>query len=155
MVFSNRRPSNNIIGAIARGLLSGVVGTLLVTLWSRGSARSRVYEPASMVGRLSRRYLRRDLPSDDLRRYGMILRWTYGPSWGALFGAAQRELGLPYPIAALGLGGALYLFELVALPLSGATPSLSRWGWGAVLDDAAQTMLFGVSVASLMALLEG
>ena len=46
------------------------------------------------------------------------------------------------------MGGALLGFELLALPLSGATPAVSRWGRDEILGNAAGALAFGLAVAA-------
>jgi fumarate reductase subunit D len=45
----------------------------------------------------------------------------------------------------LALGGAVYLFELLVLPLLGATPRLRRWPAGDKLRLAGHTGLYGLA----------
>lgn len=139
---------------LGKGLLAGLTGTLVVQLLSSGDRRHDVFDPTQMAGRLSNRYLGERLSPGQQRRYGGLMRWLYGSTLGVLFSEVQAVLRLPSPVAALGLGGTVLIFELLALPLSGATPPVRTWGWGQIGKDALQTMLFGASVASAVVLLD-
>lgn len=76
-------------------------------------------------------------------RAGEAMRWVYGPSLALL----QGWLGVP----ALVFGPAVACLELVALPLSGATPQLRRWKRGEIPLLFAHATAF----AALVGLLAG
>lgn len=138
----------------AKGVLAGLAGTAVVQLLSLGDHSKPVYQPDRLASRLAARYLHRALSPTQGRRVGALLRWTYGPGWGSAFGEVQERLRLPYGIAGVGLGGAVWLFELVALPLTGATPELKSWGTRQIARDGLQAMLFGVAAASALAIVQ-
>src|SRR5207302_6178311 len=54
------------------------------------------------------------------RRFGPLLRWTYGPALGVAYGALRSRVRIP----ALAFGGAIATAELLAMPRLGATPPL-------------------------------
>ena len=137
-----------------KGLLAGIIGTAAVQLLSGRPGPGPVYAPERLAGRLAERYAGRRLRHSQQRRLGMVLRWIYGPSWGAVFGELQGLTGMPFALAGLTLGAGVFVFELLALPLSGATPGLRRWGKSDIVGDAGQTLVFGLATASAMALLE-
>ena len=145
--------STGLKGA-AKGTLAGMAGTAVVQLLSMGDHRKPVYHPDRLASRLVARHLHRALSPAEGRRLGMLLRWLYGPGWGSAFGEVQERLRLPYAIAGLALGGTVWLFELVALPLSGATPQLKAWGAREIARDGFQAVLFGVATASALAILD-
>jgi hypothetical protein len=140
--------------SLIKGIAAGLAGTLVVQLLSSGKSARDVFDPPRMAARLSDRYLGKPLSPSEQRRYGALMRWLYGSAWGALFSEAQAVLAVPSPLAAVGLGGTVLIFELVALPLTGATPQLSKWGWHQIGKDALQAMLFGTCVASTLVLLD-
>jgi len=134
--------------------VAGIAGTTVVHLLSPADGHQPVYAPERLVGRIANRFLHRQLSPSQRRRYGTLLRWLYGPSWGAVFGAAQGVARIPYPAAALALGTTVWAFELMALPLSGATPALKKWGLAQIAGDGLQTVLYGIATASALALLD-
>jgi hypothetical protein len=76
------------------------------------------------------------------------MRWPYGASWGIAFSllpASRRWVA-----AGAGLGAAVWLFELLALPLSGATPPLRKWRLEEVGLDALNSCLYGVVTAAAL-----
>jgi hypothetical protein len=70
-------------------------------------------EPAYAPARVAERLL-------GHRRYGPVLRWTYGPALGIAFGALRSRFGVP----ALAFGALVATAEAVGMPRVGATPKL-------------------------------
>ena len=140
--------------AVWRGAVAGIVGTAVLHLLGSKTDRDTVYAPKRLALRLASRYAKQRLSSRQARRAGTALRWLYGPSWGVALGQTQDRLGEPYVVAGVQLALAIWAFELIALPLTGATPSLRDWGPRQILGDAVQALLFGVATASAYALLD-
>ena len=115
-------------GRIARGLLAGVLGTAALTLSDRVERLVLVggrSDSHTRIGRL----LARQWLIDPARgpRLGAALRWTYGPLWGAAYGALRPWLPRRRLAAAPMLSAAIYLVEITTFPLVGATPPVERW----------------------------
>jgi len=70
-------------------------------------------EPSYAPGRVAQRVL-------GIRRFGPLLRWTYGPALAVVYGALRSRFHVP----ALAFGAAIAAAELVAMPRLGATPAL-------------------------------
>src|SRR5687768_12713913 len=107
-----------IWNVLTSGLASGIAGTLALAVSDRAEqallGRSPVYAPHELTRRLgvSR--------NPALAR---ALRWSYGPMVGVvceyLFPRRTHRLR-----RALAVAGGVFSFEIVALPLVGATPPL-------------------------------
>jgi hypothetical protein len=143
-----------MIPPILKGAVAGLAGTAVLQLLSAAQRQEPIYAPERIAGRLVERYLRRPLPGPERNTVGRFLRWTYGPSLGSAFGEAEQMTQLPYPLSGLCLGAAVWAFELVALPLTGATPPLRTWGLRTILGDGLQALLFGIATASAHTLME-
>ncbi|PZR97531.1 MAG: hypothetical protein DLM67_07740 [Candidatus Nephthysia bennettiae] len=137
--------------------MAGVAGTAALFLLTSAEQRIRgsrpIYDPGRMAGRLVGRVLEVKLRSKQRRLAGRLMRWPYGASWGATL-ALLPELG-PWPARGLGLGVAIWLFELAALPLSGATPPLRAWKREEILLDALNSCLYGVVATATLDTLRG
>ncbi|HXM59189.1 MAG TPA: hypothetical protein VOB72_27585 [Candidatus Dormibacteraeota bacterium] len=140
---------------VLRGALAGVAGTAalsgLAGLEHRWTGRTPVYDPAAMVQRLVGRRLGRRLAPRERRLAGELMRWPYGAAWGvglALFGRQARG-----PVAGLGLGLVVWLFELVTLPATGATPRLGEWERAEIALDLLNTSVYGLVVGASLGLL--
>ncbi len=140
-----------MIVRVLRGVLAGLAGTVVLSLLAgietqlRG--RAPVYEPDQMAGRLANRLLGRRLPRRQQVLVGNFMRWPYGASWGAGLGLFARTGR--WPQQGIGLGAAVWLFELIALPLSGATPPLRKWEPEEVALDALNTLIYGAVTAGV------
>lgn len=107
-----------------------------------------MYDPAAMAQRLAGRLLGRQLGSRDSHLAGTLMRWPYGAAWGiGLALIARRCGGLA---AGLGLGLAVWLFELLALPATGATPGLGEWEGEDLALDLLNTSVYGLVVGVLL-----
>jgi short-subunit dehydrogenase len=138
---------------VTRGLFAGAAGTLALALSGLLErallGRSPVYAPASLARRLFGRSVLARTPG-RARAVGALMRWIYGPligvAYGATVGRAIRRrwpAARLRPAAGLVLGGAIYLLELLFLPLVGATRPLRRWPTGDKLLLASHTGVFG------------
>jgi hypothetical protein len=79
------------------------------------------------------------------------MRWPYGAAWGVgltLLGRRARS-----PAAGLGLGLAVWLFELVAPPATGARPGLGEWQRADIALDLLDTSVYGLVVGATLGLL--
>ena len=148
-------------GIVTRGLAIGAAGTLAVMLagWAERALLGR--RPVFAPARLARRLLgARARGPGRGRAIGILMRWGYGPLigvlWSASFGRLIRRRwpeASPWP-GGLALGAAVYLFELLALPRSGAAPRLARWPVAERLLLAGQTAAFGLTAETARRALE-
>ncbi|HLK92064.1 MAG TPA: SDR family oxidoreductase [Polyangia bacterium] len=146
---------------VARGLVAGVAGTLAVALagWveRRLLGRRPVYAPSRLARRLFAQAARTPGRASAI---GKAMRWTYGPLVGLVWSATiGRMIRRRWPAtrawpAGLALGAAVYLFELLALPGSGATRPLARWPAADRLLLAGHTAAFGLAAETTRRSLE-
>jgi short-subunit dehydrogenase len=146
---------------VTRGLFAGAAGTLALALSGlieralRG--RRPVYAPASLARRLFGTLARTPARATAI---GTVMRWIYGPLIGVAYAATVgRALRRRWPAgrlwpAGLALGGAVYLFELLFLPLVGATRGLRHWPAGDKLLLAGHTGLYGLATDTTFRSLE-
>jgi hypothetical protein len=91
---------------------------------------------------------------------GNLMRWSYGPFIGLVYSATLgRFIRRRWPEArswpaGLALGAAVYLFELLALPRSGATRRLAHWPAADRLLLAGHTAAFGLTAEAARRSLE-
>lgn len=135
--------------ALASGLVGGAVGTLAVM----GSelievailGRRPLYAPSLIVQRLLSR--RGAEPSaHTAARLGAGLRWAYGPTLGLVFDGLYPGTRSVWR-RGLVTGGSVLLFELIAMPLVGATPPVALWPRSDVLLLGLHTLAYGVGSA--------
>ncbi len=143
---------------LGRGLAAGIAGTAAEVVATRIEDRLRghrsILDPGLMAGRLSRTRLHRPLSPGGRPWIAAAMRWTYGPSWGLLLGVLLGDRRrVRWPLWGLGLGSAILGFEVLSLPLSGATPPLRDWGLRPLVEDSLNTALYGVAAAGVWRLL--
>jgi hypothetical protein len=130
-----------------RAALAGLIGAVVLTAFERLEWRllreRPVYAPALIGQRLLRPWLG---SAESLPGAGYALRAAYGP---LLAVALLRLAGNSGPAwhRGFGLGLAIYLFELAAMPAVGATPQLRAWPRRQRWMLLAHTTAFGVSTA--------
>jgi hypothetical protein len=137
--------ANEISRSVARASTSALVGILGLSLFERLERRVLGREPLYTSTRITRRLARRlgvSLDEEQARVLGRLLRFVYGPALGLVRARLDRRPGLG---RALRLGAAIWLFELLALPATGATPPLRRWPRGEKLLLAAHTTAFALA----------
>ncbi len=141
-----------MISRLLRGALAGIAGTAALSLLTGAEARLRgrapVYEPARMSGRLARRFLDVDLLPQERRLAGRLMRWPYGALWGVMLSLFQPRSR--WLTSGLGMGAMIWLFELLALPLSGATPPLWKWDAEDVGLDGVNSCVYGAVTAAVL-----
>ncbi len=131
------------------GAAAGLAGTLAVSAVGRGGRRLLGGAPPFAPERIARRLT--GARGRRARRLGALLRWTYGPLWGAGYALARRRRGHP-----LALAFALWLFERTLFPAVGATPPRRRWRRGSDALALAQTLAFAAATeAALVSLVAG
>ena len=150
-----------MVGRGLRGLGSGLAATgveaILTEVECRVRGRRAVYDTSNLARRLARRYLGLRLSPRSARRVGEAMRWSYGPNWGVILALAMgnRRRTRAWPLWGLGLGAAVLGFELVMLPATGATPSVSSWRRDELKLEVLNTMAFGIAAAGVLRVTPG
>jgi hypothetical protein len=99
------------LGAVAKGLVAGAIGTAAMTGWQEAAARLRgaseggsdeqggdPWEQAPVPAQAGRRILSGvfgvDVPVDSIPALTNVMHWGYGTGWGAVYGliAGPRPL---------------------------------------------------------------
>ncbi|HEX5751263.1 MAG TPA: hypothetical protein VFZ09_33880 [Archangium sp.] len=135
-----------------RGLGAGVLGTLALTV-SEPLRDSRLghpppYSVSHIARRAARAWLGVRLRPREAQRWGLAMRWLYGPTLGVL-GVWLRPLA-PVPLHGLLLGGGVWLFERLSFPLLRVTPPPRTWSPAERRWLALQALLFGLVTASAL-----
>jgi len=94
-------------------LAVGVAATAALGRFERLERLLLGREPSYAPARVAERFL-------GSHRFGPLLRWTYGPALGAVYGALRSRFRVP----ALAFGAAIATAELLIMPRLGATPPL-------------------------------
>ncbi|AKI98594.1 Hypothetical protein AA314_00221 [Archangium gephyra] len=132
-----------------RGLGAGVLGTLALTasepLREFLLGHPPPYSVSHIARRAARAWLGVRLRPGEAQRWGLFLRWLYGPTLGVL----SLQFPGPAPLRGLLLGGGVWLFEWLSFPRLRVTPPPRTWSPAERQWLALQCLLFGLVAASV------
>ncbi|WNG62226.1 hypothetical protein F0U59_51650 [Archangium gephyra] len=138
---------------ILRGLGAGVLGTLALTasepLRDALLGRPPPYSVHHIARRAARAWFGVRLRPREAQRWGLVMRWLYGPTLGVLGGWLRPMLPGPAPFHGLVLGGGVWLFEWLSFPPLRVTPHPRTWSPAERRWLAVQCLLFGLVTASV------
>jgi hypothetical protein len=117
---------------------------VLETGWVGGPT---LYAAGPVARGLASRWIKRKLGKRGELLAGLALRWTYGPTLGAIYARFRPRLPLSVPAAAVCLAGGILGFELLAMPALGATPPLGKWDRPQRWLLAAHTLSYGLGTS--------
>lgn len=116
---------------LLRGLGAGGLGTLALTAWEplRDSWLGHLppYSVRDIARRGARWWFGVRLGSREASRWGLLMRWLYGPSLGALHAWLRPALPPTARLRGLLLGGGVWLFERLSFPLLRVMRSPRTW----------------------------
>jgi uncharacterized membrane protein YagU involved in acid resistance len=85
-----RRRHHSPLGAVARGLAAGVVGTAVMTAAQTAYYKANDMEGSSTPGEVAKRItegvLQREFPDERMQTATSAMHWLYGTSWGVPYG---------------------------------------------------------------------
>lgn len=146
--------SGDVASAIGKGVVSGLVGTAVLTVAQRIemalSGREGSSAPAEAVEKVLDIEPRNEKAEE---RLSQLTHWAYGTSWGAVRGLLAG-VGLKGPAATLTHFGLVWGSALGMLPALGVAPPPTEWGKEQVLKDAGFHALYAVATGLTYAYLE-
>lgn len=139
-------------GAVGRGLIAGIAGTLAITLSQMIemsiTGRGNSDAPQKVAGKVlgvevkGEAALQKEKAKDakssknekrlkekvaaNSNKFGQLMHYAYGSSWGIARGVMDLA-GLRGPAATLGHFGAVWGTELLMLPAADAAPPITKW----------------------------
>lgn len=89
--------SHSPLGAVARGLVAGAIGTGVMTAVQMAYYKAKGMEGSSVPGEIAKRItegvLQREFPEERMGTATNVMHWLYGTSWGvpyALWAGSTR-----------------------------------------------------------------
>jgi hypothetical protein len=156
------------LGALARGLLAGVVGTVAMDLYwfywyKRGGGDSGLLKwefsvgltdwddapaPAKVGKRLYEGLFQRPLPATRAALTNNLVHWAYGPSWSALYGLVAASTRPPRVPSGVVLGSIVWTSGYVILPLAGLYKPMWEYDGATLAKDLGSHLVYGVATAT-------
>jgi hypothetical protein len=141
-------------GRLPRGFGAGAVGTLALTALEplRDSllGHRAPYAANHIASRMARRWLGVRLGPRAAWRWGLALRWVYGPTLGLLHAWLRPVFPRRAGPRGLLLGGGVWLLERLSFPLLGVTSPPRTWSRAEHALLALQTSVFGLVTESVL-----
>ncbi len=155
------------VGAVARGLVAGTVGTLALDLvwyvrYRRGGGKSGFREwefsstvqgweeapaPAHVGKRLVEGMFQRDLPDSHAKLVNNITHWGYGLLNGAQYGIVAGSLRAPHVWYGLPFGAGVWGSGYVVLPAAKLYKPIWEYDATTLAKDLSAHLAFGVGTA--------
>lgn len=149
--------STTPLGAVGRGLAAGVVGTAAMTGVQTAVAKARDQEdsttPAEVAKRIIRGVLQREVPEERTALLNNVMHWTYGTSWGAVYGLVQGTMqASAFKHGAL-FGVGVWSTSLVQLPAMQLAPPVWEYPRAELALEVGYHVVYGLGVAAAYAAL--
>jgi hypothetical protein len=166
-------PKLSPVGAIARGLVAGAVGTVAMDLvwfarykraggeqgfwaWETG-ADVKKWDDVSAPGQVGRRlaevFLQRDLPDEWARATNNVVHWAYGTGWGAQYGIVAGSVRRTPWWSGLAFASVVWLSGYVVLPLAKVYRPLWEYDAKTLSKDFSAHVAYGNGTANAFAVL--
>lgn len=156
------------LGAVARGIVAGAVGTLAMdTYWyvryRAGGGResfvpwelsSPVHSwddapaPAQVGRRLYEAFAQRELPGSRARLVNTVTHWGYGLLAGAQYGLFAGSLQRPRVVYGLPFGAAVFGAGYVVLPVAKLYKPIWEYDAKTLATDLGAHLVYGLTTAS-------
>jgi hypothetical protein len=157
------------LGAVVRGKLAGLAGTVAMDLywyaWYRrgggergflewdfaGGLRDWEQAPApAQVGKLLYEgFFQRALPADYAALTTNIMHWGYGTAWGAVYGLVAGSVGVPRAPAGLAFGSLVWASDYVILPLAKLYQRPWEYDATTLARDLGAHLVYGLTTAAV------
>ena len=146
------------LGAVARGLAAGAVGTATMTAAQTAYLNARGKEPSRTPAEVGRRIvegvLQRTVPEERMGLLNNVMHWLYGTSWGAAYGVLHASRRSSPVRDAAGFWALVWGASLVQLPAMGLAPPVWEYPPAELGSDAGFHVVYAVGVATAYALLD-
>jgi hypothetical protein len=161
------------LGAIARGLAAGALGTVALDLvwfarykraggergfwaWETG-ADVKTWDDVSAPGQVGRRlaeaFLQRDLPDEWARATNNVVHWVYGTGWGAQYGIVAGSVRKMPSWSGLAFAAVVWLSGYVVLPLAKVYRPLWEYDAKTLAKDFSAHAAYGITTSSAFGVL--
>lgn len=145
---------DEMTGAVGKGLVAGAVGTAAMTVSSTLEAKLRSRGPSSAPADAAGEVLGVEPESENGKaRFGAIVHWGYGTSWGAVRGLYGLA-GLTGPAAIAAHFASIWGSAQAMLPALGVAPPAWEMKAQDVAIDAWHHLVYAVATSVAYTALE-
>lgn len=166
------------LGALARGVAAGVIGTGLMTIAQELSAKlqssgddgqqsdaggqqqgeqdpwEQASAPAKVAKRISEGVFDHEVPPERIPLLTHGMHWGYGTAWGGVYGLAQGSLHAPTLRHGLVFGSAVWAMSYVQLVPMGLYQPPWKYAAKDIAMEVGYHLVYGVGVASAFRVLD-
>jgi uncharacterized membrane protein YagU involved in acid resistance len=150
MARSVTRPTP--LGAVSRGLLAGVAGTVAMTgaqtAYYNALGKRPSTTPAEVAKRIIRGVLQRPVDEERTDFLNSLMHWTYGSGWGVAYGLVQGTVRYRALRSGLAFGAAVWAASLIHLPALKLAPPVWEYPPQQLLSDAGFHLIYGATTAA-------
>ena len=161
------------IGAVSRGLLAGVAGTVAMDFWQyvlyrRAGGKERLTQwefssdvkdwtdapaPAQVGRRVVEGLFARKLPDERAALVNNVTHWAYGVSSAAAYGVLAGSLRRPRAAYGLVVGPTVWLAGYVVLPAAGLYKPIWEYDAATLSKDLLAHVVYGLSTGTVFSAL--
>jgi hypothetical protein len=147
------------LGAVARGLTAGVAGTAAMTAAQSAFYKAQGYEPSTTPAEVAKRIIRgvfhRRVDEQKTQALNNAMHWTYGTSWGVVYGLAQGTVHARAARHGLLFGSLVWGTSLIHLPAMKLAPPVWKYEPAQIASDLSFHLIYGEAVALAYGALRG
>jgi hypothetical protein len=147
------------LGAVARGLAAGAIGTAAMTAAQTAYSKAQGIEPSTTPAEVAKRIIRgvleREVSDEHTGTLNTAMHVAYGTSWGAVYGLAQGTLHARSARHGLAFGTAVWSASLIQLPAMRLAPPVWEYPPSQLVPDLGFHLVYGLAVAAGYAALGG
>jgi hypothetical protein len=152
------------LGAVLRGVAAGVAGTATMTAWQTAAAKlslsgessssdaSDPWENASAPAKVARRIIegvfQRKVSADRIPLLTNVMHWSYGTSWGVVYGLVAGTTGRSRPRDGLAFGLAVWTGSYVQLVPMGLYELPWKYPPRVLALDVSYHLAYGIGVST-------
>ena len=145
------------LATAAWGLGAGIAGTTAMTAYQTAVAKSRGTEPSTTPAEVAKRIiggvLHRRVSDDHTTLLNNAMHWTYGTSWGALYGLSSGAANAAPLRRGLVFGAIVWGASLIQLPAMKLAPPVWEYPPAELGLDVSYHLVYGAAVATAYAVL--
>jgi hypothetical protein len=161
------------LGAVARGLVAGAVGTVAMDLlwyqrYKRGGGESGFLKwefsselctwenapaPALVGKRLAEGFLQREVPAERAALVNNLVHWVYGINWGTVYGIVGGTIGPRKVYLGLPFGAGVWTSSYVLLPLAKLYKPIWEYDLETLGRDLSAHLVYGIGTSATFAAL--